>query len=159
MKFTQDTAGVPGSSENEDYFGAAVAAGDVNGDGYADLAIGAPGEDLAGKRQGGMVTVLLGRAGGLSGSGAKAYDQNTSGIAGAVENDDYFGRNLKLTDYTRDGRADLMVDTNDWLDDTRSGLVHMLKGSTSGTVGSGSKSYTVISLKLSYTTLSGPFTH
>ncbi|MGW9132751.1 FG-GAP repeat protein [Streptomyces sp. NPDC055681] len=53
LKFTQDTAGVPGSSENEDYFGAA--AGDVNGDGYADLAIGAPGEDLAGKRQAGMV--------------------------------------------------------------------------------------------------------
>lgn len=159
LKFTQDTAGVPGSSENEDYFGAAVAAGDVNGDGYADLAIGAPGEDLAGKRQAGMVTVLLGRAGGLSGSGAKAYDQNTSGIAGAVENDDYFGRNLKLTDYTRDGRADLMVDTNEWLDNTRSGLVHMLKGSTSGTIGTGSKSYTVISLKLSYTTLGGPFTH
>ncbi|MFB6710172.1 hypothetical protein ACFCW6_36405 [Streptomyces sp. NPDC056333] len=114
---------------------------------------------MAGKRQGGMVTVLLGRAGGLSGSGAKAYDQNTSGIAGAVENDDHFGRNLKLTDYTRDGRADLMVDTNDWLDNTRSGLVHMLKGSTSGTTGTGSKSYTVTSLKLSYTTLSGPFTH
>ncbi|WP_030929239.1 FG-GAP and VCBS repeat-containing protein [Streptomyces sp. NRRL B-24720] len=159
VKFTQDTAGVPGASENEDYFGAAVAAGDVNGDGYADLAIGAPGEDLAGKRQGGMVTVLLGRAGGLSGTGAKAYDQNTSGVAGAVENDDYFGRNLKLTDYTRDRRADLMVDTNDWLDNTRSGLVHMLKGSTSGTIGTGSKSYTVISLKLPYTTLSGPFTH
>ncbi|MET8324819.1 FG-GAP and VCBS repeat-containing protein [Streptomyces sp. NPDC005181] len=159
VKFTQNTAGVPGASENEDYFGAAIAAGDVNGDGYADLAIGAPGEDLAGKRQAGMVTVLLGRAGGLSGTGAKAYDQNTSGIAGAVENDDYFGRNLKLTDYTRDGRADLMVDTNDWLDNTRSGLVHMLKGSTSGTTGTGSKSYTVNSLKLSYTSLGGPFAH
>ncbi|MFF3323467.1 FG-GAP and VCBS repeat-containing protein [Streptomyces sp. NPDC002889] len=159
VKFTQDTAGVPGASENEDHFGAAVAAGDVNGDGYADLAIGAPGEDLAGKRQAGMVTVLFGRAGGLSGTGAKAYDQNSSGITGAVENDDYFGQNLKLTDHTRDGRADLMVDTNEQLDNTRWGLVHMLKGSASGTTGTGSKSYTVISLNLSYTTLGGPFTH
>ncbi|MFG2299806.1 FG-GAP and VCBS repeat-containing protein [Actinacidiphila glaucinigra] len=159
VKFSQDTAGVPGASEDEDFFGAAVSAGDVNGDGYADLAIGAPGEALSGKRRAGMVTVLFGRAGGLSGSGAKAFSQSTSGVAGAVENDDSFGVNLKVTDYTRDGRADLMVDTNDWLDNTRSGMVHMLKGSTSGTTGTGSKAYSVISLKLSYTTLSGPFTH
>ncbi|MFD4141772.1 FG-GAP and VCBS repeat-containing protein [Streptomyces sp. NPDC058572] len=159
VKFTQDTAGVPGSSENEDHFGAAVTAGDVNGDGYADLAIGSPGEDLAGKRNAGMVTVLLGRAGGLSGTGAKAYDQNTSGITGAVENYDHVGMSLKLTDYTRDGRADLAVDTTEWLDNTRNGLVHLLKGSASGTTGTGSKSYTVISLKLSYTSLGGPFTH
>ncbi|MGC3000608.1 FG-GAP repeat domain-containing protein [Streptomyces sp. G35A] len=33
VRITQDTAGVPGASENEDNFGAAVTAGDVNGDG------------------------------------------------------------------------------------------------------------------------------
>ncbi|GGW45417.1 FG-GAP and VCBS repeat-containing protein [Streptomyces griseoloalbus] len=159
VKITQNTSGVPGASENEDYFGAAVTAGDVNGDGYADLAVGVPGEDLGTKRQAGTVTVLLGRAGGLSGTGAKSYDQDTSGISGAVENDDYFGRNLKLTDYTRDGRADLLIDTNEQLDNTRWGMVHQLKGSTSGITATGSKTYTVNSLKLSYTTLSGPFAH
>ncbi|GGP49899.1 FG-GAP and VCBS repeat-containing protein [Streptomyces calvus] len=159
VTFTQDTAGVPGGRETGDHFGASVAAGDVNGDGYADLAVGVSGEDLAGKRDAGMVTVLLGRAGGLSGTGAKAYDQDTSGVAGAIENDDYVGWAVILTDYTRDGRADLLVDTNEQLDNTRRGLVHLLKGSTSGTTGTGSKTYTVNTLKLPYTTLSGPFPH
>ncbi|MFJ5561105.1 FG-GAP and VCBS repeat-containing protein [Streptomyces sp. NPDC093250] len=159
VTFTQNTAGVPGGSEDDDHFGASVSAGDVNGDGYADLAIGAPGEDLVGKRDAGMVTVLLGRAGGLSGTGAKAYDQNTSGVAGGIENDDYFGWSVKFTDYTRDGRADLLVDTNDWLDSSRHGMVHLLKGSASGTTGTGSKTFTVNTLKMSYKTLSGPFPH
>jgi hypothetical protein len=152
VKFTQATAGVPGAVETEDLFGYAVAAGDVNGDGYADLAVGSPGEDLDGVRDGGAVTVLLGRAGGLSGTGAKAYDQGTSGVAGAVENDDRFGYTLKTADYTRDGRADLMVGTVEWAGETL-GMVQMLKGSATGTTGTGSTSYTVSSLKLSYSDL------
>ncbi|WP_448320858.1 FG-GAP and VCBS repeat-containing protein [Streptomyces sp. CO7] len=149
VKFTQDTTGVPGAREDDDLFGYAVAAGDVNGDGYADLAVGSPGEDLAGKRDGGAVTVLLGRAGGLSGTGAKAYDQGTSGVAGSIETDDNFGNTLKLTDYTRDGRADLMVGTDDWVGETV-GMAHLLKGSSTGITGTGSKSFTVASLGLSY---------
>ncbi|MER5477480.1 FG-GAP and VCBS repeat-containing protein [Streptomyces sp. NPDC002734] len=149
VKFTQDTTGVPGAREDDDLFGYAVAAGDVNGDGYADLAVGSPGEDLAGKRDGGAVTVLLGRAGGLSGTGAKAYDQGTSGVAGSIEADDNFGNTLKLTDYTRDGRADLMVGTDDWVGQTP-GMAHLLKGSSTGITGTGSKSFTVASLGLSY---------
>jgi FG-GAP repeat/FG-GAP-like repeat len=158
VKFSQNTTGVPGSSENEDYFGAAVAAGDVNGDGYADLAVGARGEDLGTRRNAGSVTVLLGRAGGLTGIGAKSYTQDTSGIAGAPETDDQFGAHLKLTDYTRDSRADLMIDTKEQLGyEDRWGLVHQLKGSTSGITTTGSKTYSVATLKLSYARLGGPF--
>lgn len=39
---TQNTTGVPGVSEKGDQFGARLNAGDVNGDGYADLAVGVP---------------------------------------------------------------------------------------------------------------------
>ncbi|MBG0854316.1 FG-GAP repeat protein [Streptomyces spinoverrucosus] len=159
VKFTQNSAGVPGSSEKEDYFGSAVAAGDVNGDGYADLAIGARGEGLGTKRMAGTVTVLYGRAGGLSGTGAKSFSQDTSGVAGTSENNDQFGAYLKLTDYTRDGRADLMIDTNEQLGhEDRWGQVHLLKGSKSGITTAGSKTFTVTSLKLKYPSMGGPFT-
>ncbi|GAO12913.1 FG-GAP-like repeat-containing protein [Streptomyces lydicamycinicus] len=43
--FSQDSAGVPGTAEAGDLFGAAVSAGDYNGDNYPDIAIGAPGEN------------------------------------------------------------------------------------------------------------------
>ncbi|MFD4630686.1 FG-GAP and VCBS repeat-containing protein [Streptomyces sp. NPDC058284] len=45
--FTQNTAGVAGTAEAGDRFGAAVATGDYNGDGHADFAVGTPGEDAS----------------------------------------------------------------------------------------------------------------
>ncbi|MFJ6387282.1 FG-GAP and VCBS repeat-containing protein [Streptomyces sp. NPDC091972] len=42
---TQDTPGVPGATEKGDVFGKAVHVGDANGDGLADVAVGAPGEN------------------------------------------------------------------------------------------------------------------
>ncbi len=44
--WSQATAGIPGSVEDGDDFGAALATGDFDGDGYADLVVGAPGEML-----------------------------------------------------------------------------------------------------------------
>ncbi|MFF4058504.1 FG-GAP and VCBS repeat-containing protein [Streptomyces sp. NPDC001668] len=42
---TQDSPGVPGAGEKGDAFGGAVHVGDANGDGLADVAVGAPGEN------------------------------------------------------------------------------------------------------------------
>ncbi len=61
VTLTQDSPGVPGSSAPGNHFGAATAWGDVNSDGYADLALGAPGQDDAdGHTDRGSVTVLHG---------------------------------------------------------------------------------------------------
>ncbi|MCK8676167.1 FG-GAP repeat protein [Streptomyces lichenis] len=151
---SQDTAGVPGASENDGHFGSALDAGDVDGDGYADLAAGAYGEDAGRVRNTGMVTVLRGGPGGLTGKGATAFDQSTANVADTPEQDGAFGRTLKPADYTRDGRADLLVDVNEELDGKdRWGLVQILKGSPSGTTTSGAKHFTTDSLKLKYRTL------
>ncbi|OKJ83922.1 hypothetical protein AMK31_17470 [Streptomyces sp. TSRI0107] len=61
---TQNSTGVPGAAESGDRFGAAVVVHDLNADGYSDLVVGAPGEDVAGDDGGGSVTVVYGTASG-----------------------------------------------------------------------------------------------
>ncbi|MGC9542012.1 VCBS repeat-containing protein [Streptomyces sp. UG1] len=63
---TQNTSGVPGTSEAYDRFGAATATADLNRDGYADLVVSTPYEDTADGRNAGLVTVLWGSSGGLT---------------------------------------------------------------------------------------------
>ncbi|MGW2521769.1 hypothetical protein ACWC09_33090 [Streptomyces sp. NPDC001617] len=92
LVLTQDTAGVPGTAETGDRFGSSVSLGDVNGDGYADLAIGAAGENSGA----GAVTVLYGSASGLKTTGAKTYTQNTAGVPGTSEKGDLFGARVLL---------------------------------------------------------------
>ncbi|MEV6762554.1 FG-GAP repeat protein [Streptomyces sp. NPDC051105] len=53
---TQNSAGVPGTAEKDDAFGSALAFGDLNRDGYADLVVGAEGED----GEAGSVTIVWG---------------------------------------------------------------------------------------------------
>ena len=52
-----------------------------SGDGFADLAAGASGEDVNGVRDAGAVSVLYGSAGGLTGTGSQFFPQ----VGGAVE--------------------------------------------------------------------------
>ncbi len=47
-------------------FGAAVSAGDFDADGFSDLAVGAPGEDVAGRIDAGAIYVFYGSTDGLS---------------------------------------------------------------------------------------------
>ena len=85
---TQDTAGVPGVSEDGDGFGSALVAGSFNGDAFADLAVGAPGEDVGAAADAGAATILFGSAGGLVGAAARSLTQ------GNPEPGDSFGFSL-----------------------------------------------------------------
>jgi hypothetical protein len=109
-KALQDIAGVP---QPRAHFGAALAAGDIDGDGYADLAIGAPDEDvgaLEDQPQSGSVTVLYGSAGGLrTRQSVGNWSQNSIGISGNAQAGDQFGFAVAIGDFDGDGRGDLAV--------------------------------------------------
>jgi hypothetical protein len=105
----QGGGGVPDAAEPSDFFGTALAAGDFNHDGFADLAIGVPGEDLAASTDAGAVTVLYGSASGLSASGGQFFSQDTPGVLGAAEPNDGFGAALGVGDFNNDSFADLAI--------------------------------------------------
>jgi len=132
QRYTQDTPGVPGAYEDVDFFGASVAAGDINGDGRADLAVGAPGEELGYDDGAGIVDVLYGTGTGLTGTGAQAFTQNTAGVPGAAEPGDGFGGAVRLLDLNGNGYADLAASAA--RENSRAGAVWSLRGRPTGVV-------------------------
>jgi hypothetical protein len=147
VKFTQDSAGVPDTAEKNDFFGWSLSAGDVNGDGFPDIAVGAPQETIGSARHAGTVTILRGSSTGLTGTGAKSWSQNTTNVPGTAESDDQFGYAVRLTDIDNNGRTELVASASS--ENSGDGAVWFLKSTTSGITGTGSKSF-------SGTTLGGP---
>jgi len=139
----QDSPGVPGINERDDYFGASLAVGDFNDDGYHDLAIGAPGEDIGSIVNAGCVTVLYGSWLGLRGTGAKSIHQNSSGIYGVSEAYDRMGSSLAAGDFNNDGADDLAIGVpgEDLYNKFNPGMIHVIKGSSNGLTSSGNKTY------------------
>lgn len=150
VDITQDTQGVPGTgtgeSEFSDWFGNSLATADIDGDGYRDLAIAAPGEDLGTATDTGAVTVLYGSTAGFTGDGAQFFSQGTPGIYGSNEDDDHFGSTLRLRDLTGNVRPELIIGVP-W-ENNYVGRVAMLPGTTGGITASGDKSYSPSSLGL-----------
>ena len=113
--WTQDSPGVIGAAEPGDLFGAALATGDFDCDGFDDLAVGIPGETFesstggTGLANGGSLNVIYGSASGLDGAGSQRWNQNDPGIIGAVESGDRFGAALAADDFDGDGCDDLAV--------------------------------------------------
>ncbi|MFC8226511.1 FG-GAP repeat protein [Streptomyces sp. NPDC057287] len=137
--WTQDTVGVPGTAELGDGFGADVSLADIDGDGYADVAVGVPGEDVGTVADAGGVRVLRGSGAGLTAAGAKSFDQESAGVPGSAEKGDRWGGQVRLADTDADGRSELLAAAPG--ENTSDGVVWWLPASTTGTVSTGSWSY------------------
>ena len=141
--WTQDSEGIPEAVDRFDFFGASVAAGDFNADGYADLAIGVPNEGVGVgdvtdfSSCYGIVHVLYGGAFGLSAAGNQVWSQDSPGIEDAVEKCEFFGQSLLAANFGMDSSSDCFDDLvigvpAEIIGTALGGAVHVLYGSSAG---------------------------
>jgi len=105
---SQNTPGVPGTTEIGDSFGEVYASADFNGDGCDELIVAAPYEDVDGAESAGIITIINGSPNGLVPAQSVAYTQNTAGVPDAAEEEDAFGVTL-VAGATSSGQAYLIA--------------------------------------------------
>ena len=120
---------------------------DFNGDGYADLAVGKPGEDVGGAVDAGAVNVSYGSSSGVRTAGTQLWHQTNLGIVGdSAEGGEAFGSSLAAGDFNDDGFSDLAVGAPlesvaifGGIDAVEAGAVDVIYGSSAGLTASGAQ--------------------
>jgi hypothetical protein len=120
-----------------DGFGVAVAAGDVTDDGYADVLVGTPGEDIGTTGEAGAATLLRGSARGLTGTGAQAVDRTSAGSPHKPRDSEEFGHSVAVLNLDRAAGFDALIgasgdDPTGGYDDDAYGTVTRYAASTRG---------------------------
>ncbi|XCM32151.1 FG-GAP and VCBS repeat-containing protein [Streptomyces parvus] len=141
---TQATAGVPGADERGDAMGASAAVGDLDGDGYGEVVVGLPGEDVGTAKDAGGVLIFKGRATGITGADTKVIGQSTADVPGVDEQGDGFGGEVHVVAGAKNVPATLAVAAPG--ENTNQGGVWLFKGSRTGPVTKGSISFGEASL-------------
>jgi hypothetical protein len=137
---------LPDGPSSAPHIGSVMAAGDFNGDGRDDLAVGTlvvPGVVPSVTGSIGGVVILYGGPDGLSVERRRLITQNTPGVPGVEEDPDRFGSALAAGDFDADGRDDLAVGSpGEWIGAiARAGSVTVIPGTSDGLTGAGSTSF------------------
>jgi hypothetical protein len=140
-------AGVDGlktAFADDEQFGFKVAAGDFDGDGRDDLAIGVPRRPVSNLALAGAVQIIYGTADGLSVARARTFDQNTANIPDHAEFGDRFGYAIAARDFNADGLTDLAIGApyNPVGSIPEAGVMHVLYGDTLGLTTVGNQFFT-----------------
>jgi len=115
-------------------YGHALAAGDFDGDGRDELAIGFPGFNLPQITLGGQVILRGFNEGSWGDEGSLHQDDWFNGSTNIGETGDWFGATLAVGDFNDDGYDDLAVGVpfEDLGADANVGMIHVYHGSPSG---------------------------
>ncbi|MEO8275677.1 MAG: FG-GAP repeat protein [Thermoanaerobaculia bacterium] len=133
--FDEDTTGINSDSFGNDHFARTVVAGDWNGSGFDDLAIGV--DHWGAVARSGGVHIIYSNASGPNAVSDVLLTQDTTGIADQQEEFDWFGSTLGTGDFNGDGFDDVVIGVSyedlgpEGGEVQNAGAVHVLYGNSS----------------------------
>ena len=138
----EDTPEISGKAEGGDRFATSLAAGDFDGNGREDLAVGVPGEDVGAALGAGAVHLFLSGGNGTTASRDRVWHQDSTGLIGTAEDDDQFGAAVAIGDFDGDGLEDLVVGVpSEDGGEIDEGVIQVLYGTETGPTASGDQMF------------------